>query len=327
MDNSLSVALDVAGSKVEYDENIKNILSETVILAWILKNATTEFAGLSIEEIMDCIEDEPEISSVKVNPGETNEKQMRKIAGSKNEDKVPNEGTVYYDVRFYACVPKKKERIKIILNLEAQKNFYPGYRIVTRGIFYSGRMISAQLDTEFEIPDYDGLKKVYSIWLCMEAPQKIGNAISTYSLSKDDLVSGIPDYPEEYDKMTVVMICLNEKMEKKTDFLDMMNTLLSQTKTVEEKKRELEGKFHISMETKLGEKVNLMCNLSDLVEERGIRKGRKEERKEAICIMLEMLSDMGVAMESAVERVATKFQMDLEEVDEIVKNAGKCKTY
>lgn len=274
MENSLVRDLNVAGAKVEYDENIKNILSDKEILAWILKNTTTEFSDLEIDKIIECIEGEPEISSVKLNPGETN--AVRKITGNKNEDKIPNEGTIYYDIRFYAYVPIEGKRIKIILNLEAQKNFYPGYQIVTRGVFYSGRMISAQLDTEFEIPDYDGLKKVYSIWLCVEAPKKIGNSISSYSLEKKDIVPGIPDNKEAYDKLSVVMICLNEKMEKATEFLDLMNTLLSETKSVEEKKRELEEKFHICMKDKLKKELNLMCNLSDLVEERAIERKLRE---------------------------------------------------
>lgn len=157
MENSLAHDLKVADVKVQYDENIKNVLSNKVILAWILKNTTTEFCDMSINQIMRCIEGNPEISIVKVNPGETN--VADKITGSKNEDKVPEEGTIYFDIRFHAYAPKEGKYIKIMLNLEAQKDFYPGYQIVTRGIFYGGRMISAQLDTEFEIPDYDSLKK------------------------------------------------------------------------------------------------------------------------------------------------------------------------
>lgn len=66
-------------------------------------------------------EGEPEVSTVKVNPGESNGSKdlQRKITGTKNEDKVPNEGTITYDIRFYAHVPSNKKRIKIILNLEA----------------------------------------------------------------------------------------------------------------------------------------------------------------------------------------------------------------
>ena len=317
MDNSLASAISIADLKAKYDENTKKILSEKEVLAWILKSTTSEFAQISIEKIIKCIEGEPEVSKIKVNPGETNgsENLQRKITGAKNEDKVPNEGTITYDIRFYAYVPSKKKRIKIILNLEAQKKFYPGYQIVTRGVFYGGRMISAQLDTEFEIPKYDDLKKVYSIWICMEAPQYIGNAISSYSLEKKDIVDGIPDNKQAYDKLSVVLVCLNEKMEKRTEFLDMMNTLLSQTMEGEQKKKILEEKFHISMKTELGERVNLMCNLSDLVEERGIIKGRNE----SIQIMVEMLQDMGVTLEAALEHVAEKFQMDLKEVYKIAK--------
>ena len=285
MENSLAVAINVADSKAEYDENIKNILSEKEVLAWILKSTTSEFEGLSIGEIMECIEGEPEVSTVKVNPGESNNlvDSKRRIIGSKNEDKVSNEGTIAYDIRFYAYVPSKEKRIKIILNLEAQKNFYPGYQIVTRGVFYGGRMISAQLDTEFEIPKYDELKKVYSIWICMDAPQYIGNSISSYSLEKKDIVKGIPDNKQAYDKLSVVLVCLNEKMEKETEFLEMMNTLLSQSMSVERKKKILEEKFHISMNSTLGEKVNLMCNLSDLVEERGEHnKLRKQVEKKLL---------------------------------------------
>lgn len=72
-------------------------------------------------------------------------------------------------------------------------------------------MLSAQLGTEFAIPNYQNLKKVYSIWICMNAPNYIGNAISEYKIAKEDIISGIPDNVEAYDKLSVIMICLNQK--------------------------------------------------------------------------------------------------------------------
>lgn len=125
----------------------------------------------------------------------------------------------------------------MIVNLEAQKSYYPGYEIVTRGIFYDARMISAQLGTEFEHSKYDDMKKVYSIWVCMQAPKKIGNAISEYSIKKQDIISGLPDRPESYDKLSVVIIALNETMETNDELLGMLNTLFSEQKTYLEKKK------------------------------------------------------------------------------------------
>ncbi|OUP84952.1 hypothetical protein B5F07_06840 [Lachnoclostridium sp. An169] len=43
-----------------------------------------------------------------------------------------------------------KRQIKLIINVEAQKDFHPGYSLMTRGIFYGARMISAQKGTEFK---------------------------------------------------------------------------------------------------------------------------------------------------------------------------------
>ena len=47
---------------------------------------------------------------------------------------MPNEGMVTFDVRFYVLVPGG-ERIKILLNIEIQKDYYPGYDVVTRAVF------------------------------------------------------------------------------------------------------------------------------------------------------------------------------------------------
>ena len=97
----------------------------------------------------------------------------------------------------------------MIINVEAQKEYRPGYSLTTRGIFYGARMISAQKGIEFTGKEYDNIRKVYSIWICMNAPDYIGNAISKYSIRKTDILPGIPDRPQGYDKMTVIHICLN----------------------------------------------------------------------------------------------------------------------
>ena len=45
----------------------------------------------------------------------------------------------------------------------------------------------------------------------MNAPNYIGNAISEYKIAKEDIISGIPDNVEAYDKLSAIMICLNQK--------------------------------------------------------------------------------------------------------------------
>lgn len=311
MESGLARSIGYAREKVQYNDQVKKILSHKTILAWILKYTLEELTEMSLQQIQECIEGEPEISTIKVENGYETER----IIGSDTADIVVGEGNIYYDIRFHIYIPDTVEYIKILLNIEAQKDFYPGYQIVTRGIFYGSRMISAQQGTEFEIPDYDGIKKVYSIWLCMNAPRYIGNAISQYSITKGDIVPGIPDNKKSYDKMTIVMICLNEKRESTSILLRMLNVLLSQTKSAEERKAELNITYHIEMDSKLEWGIELMCNLADLVEERGIQRGAG--------ILIKTCREFGVSVEETVIRLMNGLEIGREKAEAYIAEYWK----
>lgn len=210
--------------EAQYDEACKRLLGNKEILAWILKTVVKEFKDCEVKEIAGrYIEGTPEIASVPVNPGETNAGIPRRsegeahsrVAGMNNEDSVYREGRIFYDIRFQAVYPKLGKLIRIYINVEAQKDFYPGYPIPKRGIFYCSRMISAQYHTEFEEPDYDEIKKVYSIWLCLNPSKKAGNTIARYAMGKEDLVGESDEQPENYDLLSVVQICLGGRKTRK----------------------------------------------------------------------------------------------------------------
>ena len=158
-------------------------------------------------------------------------------------------------------------------------------------------MVSAQNGVEFREPDYGDIKKVYSIWICMGAPKYIGNALSIYEIHKTDVIGKIPDISEDYDKMCIVMICLNEKSRVKNAFFNMMNTLLSATLDVRTKKQILQDEYEIPMNDGLGKEVDLMCNLSEYVWERGveagIQTGIQTGREETIRTIVKKLLGIG----------------------------------
>lgn len=74
MKNELSRAMASADVKVRYDTQCKRVLSQKEILARILARTVKEFAGMSVEEIIPCIEGTPEIAVVSIDPG----KQIKK---------------------------------------------------------------------------------------------------------------------------------------------------------------------------------------------------------------------------------------------------------
>lgn len=53
------------------------------------------------------------------------------------------------DICFCAKAPVSKEKIRFIINIEVQNDFYPGYPIIKREIYYCSRMISSQYGAEF----------------------------------------------------------------------------------------------------------------------------------------------------------------------------------
>ena len=187
-----------------------------------------------------------------------------------------------YDIRFTIQLPTSDSKpIKLIINVEAQKNFYPGYDLVTRGVFYGARLLSSQLDTTFTTDNYDELQKVYSIWICMQVPQKAEHTITRYHMTRED-VWGHSKVNTRYDLLEVIMVYLGRESEteKGTKLHGILTTLLSETLTVPEKKKRLQNDYGIATSIELEGGLNQMCNLSDLIEERGIQKGKALGRTE-----------------------------------------------
>ena len=175
--------LEVSRAKEIYDESCKNILANKIILAWIMKSCMKEYKDCSIRDIADhYIEGIPEISQREVHRDEAPASDPGKIRGENTEDKAVNEGTVRYDIMFRAILPQGQEKIELIINIEAQKDFYPGYPLIKRGIYYGCRMISSQYGTIFINSHYEKIQKVYSIWICFNPPEKRKNSINIYSV-------------------------------------------------------------------------------------------------------------------------------------------------
>ena len=283
--------LHESGLKTRYDTEVKKILSNKTILSWILKFTLKEFQNYTIEEIQPCIEGEPQISEVPVRPRHPPEC----IVGLSNEDKEIDEGFITYDIIFHAFTPSK-EQAKIIINIEAQNNYYPGYDLVTRGIFYGARMISSQLDKEFTTDNYDDIKKVYSIWICMDTPKYLQHTITEYKIAPEKLWGDFSG-KSRYDLLSVIMICLGDSSDKNNKLIGMLNTVLSEKLSVTEKEHILTTDYGIKLKEDKNGGANLMCNLSDRIERIGIEKG-------TLKTLFELYQDNLIPLKEAANRVS-----------------------
>lgn len=272
-ETTVATGIRVIDGKAAYDAACKRILAEKIILAWIMKYCLIEFRDCEVTEIAEnFIEGKPQVGEVPVAPDETN--QAARVAQTGVEDKTLTEGTVTYDIRFNALAPRSGDMIRLIVNVEAQNQYYPGYPLTKRGIYYCSRMISAQYGTEFAKGHYEKLKKVYSIWICTHPPRNRENTIMVYHIREENLVGNVREKKENYDLMSVIMVCLGgPESENYEGVLKLLGTLLSRKIVYTEKQRILEEEYDIPMTEELGSEVSTMCNLSDGVEAEGIEKG------------------------------------------------------
>ena len=287
----LAKNIEAAGDKAAYDAACKRLLANKIILAWIMKSCLEEYRDFDVEEISEkYIEGEPQITKTAVHPDEEADGSGEQIKGEKTEDSTIKEGTITYDIRFYAMVPGTKENIKLILNVEAQNEFYPGYPLIKRGIYYCSRMVSSQYGVEFVDSHYERIRKVYSIWVCASPPKYRENTIARYSIQEENLVGKVTEKKENYDLLTVVMICLGHSGDDNyTGILKLLDVLLSSEKPPEEKKQILQDDFGIKMTKTLEGEVQELCNLSKGVEEKGIAIGIETGTLKAIENLMDTL--------------------------------------
>ena len=321
METETTVAkkIRILDDKAQYDAACKRLLSERIILAWIMKACVEEFRDCEIHEIAaKYIVGTPQVGVVPVDPDESNGTVQGEVAGTGVGDATMTEGTVTYDVRFMAAAPVSGELIRLIINVEAQNNFYPGYPLIKRGIYYCSRMISAQCGTEFVNAHYEKIKKVYSIWICMNPPKNRKNTITRYRIAEDNLVGSVKEQKAYYDLMTAVMVCLGAEDDQNYEgLLKLLDVLFSTEVNLKGKQEILEQEFSIGMTQTMESEVSLMCNLSQGIEEKGIQKGKREERQRGIQAMVSVLKDLNVAEDVIVKKLEEKFGL----------SAGQAKKY
>ena len=193
--------------------------------------------------------------------------------------------------------------IRLIINVEGQGKFYVGYPLLMRAIYYCCRMISAQHGTEFVHEEYQNIKKVYSVFICMNPPKNRQNSITRYRLTEENLVGKVKEPVRHYDLMTVVMVCLGGADGENYDgILKLLDVLLSPKAGEAEKRQVLQEEFDIPMTETLEAEVHQMCNLSQGVLELGRAEGRTEGRTEGLLASIRaLMASMGWSAEQAME--------------------------
>lgn len=273
MNTEIANAVNAAGDKAQYDTRVKRLLAQKSILAHILVKTVDEFKGMKPEDVVKYIEGEPSISVVPVEPGLANMEKTdatgQRIVGLNTENAEINEGLVRFDIIFY--VRMKNGLSQIIVNIEAQKDEPTEYKILNRAIFYVSRLISSQKERDFVNTNYDDIKQVFSIWICMNMDD---NSLSHIHLTKDEVLKPC-NWKGNLDLLNIVLIGITNEIpehDEKYEMHRLVGALLSSELKEQEKLDIIEHEYNIPISQEFREDVSIMCNLSQGIEDKAIAK-------------------------------------------------------
>ena len=308
MNTEIANAVNAAGDKAQYDTRVKRLLAQKSILAHILVKTVDEFKGMKPEDVVKYIEGEPSISVVPVEPGLANMEKTdaagQRIVGLNTENAEINEGLVRFDIIFY--VRMKNGLSQIIVNIEAQKDEPTEYKILNRAIFYVSRLISSQKERDFVNTNYDDIKQVFSIWICMNMDD---NSLSHIHLTKDEMLKPC-NWKGNLDLLNIVLIGITNEIsehDEKYEMHRLIGALLSSELKEQEKLDIIEHEYNIPISQEFREDVRIMCNLSTGIEERATEKTSEK-------FILNMYKK-GYTL----DQIADVAETDVDEVEAIIK--------
>ena len=136
METQIAGSIARMDGSTSQDAIFKDVLAYKEVLAHIMKTCVPEYKDCTIPQIIGYIEPNPQVGQVGLHPDETN---PPKIQGMSTESTTTTEERVVYDVRFSAVAPGEDGKIGLIINIEAQSKYHPGYPLVKRAIYYCGQ--------------------------------------------------------------------------------------------------------------------------------------------------------------------------------------------
>lgn len=240
--------------KIMLDQNCKLMISHEEMLSRIIKEFVEEAKYLSIEEIIKIVQDEHRFQRLN------------------NENSIPGYGTVRFD--FFGCIdlPQLDHTIKrIYLNVEIQNDAYPKYSLITRGDAYLSRIQTTQWGKEYNDQNYDGMKKVYLIWILPQAAKKRDGQVSICKTDEEKQLEKV----ETYDKREQIVIYLDKEHDtnkKYQEYDEVLTPLVVFLNNI----LDYQGKIRIMKEygfKEIEREVREVCDYANMLEKEYLNKG------------------------------------------------------
>lgn len=225
---------------LQLDASCKKILSNKLVLAYLVKTCVSEFSKLDISDIEKLIDD-----GVSIGPS-----SHAVSLNTENHDDV--EGKIIYDLLFYVKLPNNLDE-GILVNVEAQKSTAN----MARKIKYMSRLIHYQ-ENHRQLK----VKKAVSIWVLMNPAIQQTNTINAYLITERQLIGAYKATKESYGIVRIIDVGLGKYEEGQIDVLLLLNLIFKSDMDIEEKEKIIKSRLNIDLDLTLRKEMTGMCDFS-----------------------------------------------------------------
>ena len=229
------------------------------------------------------------------------------------------QGMEQYDESVKQVLAHKIILANILVNIEAQKDEPTSYYIQNRAVFYACRMVSSQKERDFTGMNYNDIKKVYTIWICMNQKE---NSLNYLHLTNEKLM-GKTAIEKAGDLIHIILLGLAKNFPpytEKNKLQRLLGALFTNELTADEKISIIESEYNIEAKNELRKDVRKVSGLGEsLVEsaaeeawEQGLELGGKQREIKFIISMnekgytIEQIADVTEKSKEEVEAVLEK---------------------
>ena len=229
------------------------------------------------------------------------------------------QGMEQYDESVKQVLAHKIILANILVNIEAQKDEPSSYYIQNRAVFYACRMVSSQKERDFTGMNYNDIKKVYTIWICMNQKE---NSLNYLHLTNEKLMEKTA-IEKAGDLIHIILLGLAKNLPpytEKNKLHRLLGALFTNELTADEKISIIESEYNIEAKNELRKDVRKVSGLGEsLVEsaaeeawEQGLELGEKQREIKFIISMnekgytIEQIADVTEKSREEVEAVLEK---------------------
>lgn len=221
------------------------------------------------------------------------------------------QGMKQYDESVKQVLAHKIILASILVNIEAQKDEPTSYYIQNRAVFYACRMVSSQKERDFTGMNYNDIKKVYTIWICMNQKE---NSLNYLHLTNEKLM-GKTAIEKAGDLIHIILLGLAKNLPPYTEenkLHRLLGALFTNELTADEKISIIESEYNIEAKNELRKDVRKVSGLGESLVESAAEEAWERSKIKFIINMnekgytIEQIADVTEKSREEVEAVLEK---------------------